>query len=80
MDNVVPLFDPDGILRGKARDAAMASYRAAVEELVERSTQETFSACLRLVPRGCEGLSILDAVPIIEAAMRDAVNTLPRMC
>jgi hypothetical protein len=68
MANIVPLFDPDAPLRGKAREAAVVGYRATVEELVERSMHELFTACCRL-PEG-QDLGINDALPIIEAAMQ----------
>jgi hypothetical protein len=61
--NVVPLFDPDAPLRGRAREAAMVSYRAAVKALAGRLISDAFTACSRL-PEG-QDLDFRDAVRIV---------------
>jgi hypothetical protein len=63
MDNVVALFDPDAPLRGKAREVAMVSFRAAVEALAGRLIDDAFNACCRL-PEGND-LDFKDAITIV---------------
>ena len=77
MDNVVPLFDPDAPLRGKARDNALEHYREGVAELAHKAVFEALAESVKIP--GAGDLGIRDALPALYDAFR-AVIDRPRSC
>jgi hypothetical protein len=75
MSNVISFPDPCGAaLVGKARDKAMAIYREAAANHVEKAMSSAFSACCRI--SGTAGLGLDDAVYLFCQAVRAEVSKM----
>jgi hypothetical protein len=70
--NVVPLFDPDAPLRGKARDKALEHYREAVAAIAHKAVYDALAESSE-VP-GAGDLGIDDVLPALYDAFRAVVD------
>jgi hypothetical protein len=72
MDNVIPLFDPDAPLRGKAREQALERYREGVVEIVAKAVGTALGESCNI--QGCANLSLRDVIPELHNAFRAAID------